>query len=90
MTLDEALERIGETQRCWVVWNDETGEGLAVRDANSTAQVSGHPADIQSLGVPVRSRWFESDQGPVGARVGGHRSRRRKEIETRRLVSSPG
>jgi hypothetical protein len=65
MTIDEALVKIRETQRCLVVWNSETGEILSVSGMNPHPEGKELFSRLGSMGdhgVPVRSRYLKSSR----------------------------
>jgi hypothetical protein len=65
MTIDEALLKIQETQRCFVVWNSETGEILSVsrmKEHPDGKELLSHLQDIGTFGSPVKARYFESSK----------------------------
>lgn len=63
MTIEEALDRVRRTQACWIVWNAATGEILSVTGTDPNAspeELFLHLQGLDSFGVPVRTRHFES------------------------------
>jgi len=63
MTIDEALEIASGTEKCWIVWNTDTGEILSVEEVQSGAGSGVLEPRIQGLSrfpVPVKSRYLES------------------------------
>jgi hypothetical protein len=64
MTIEEALLKIRETQRCWVVWNQWTGEILSVSEVSPQADgkevFSSHVARLGQYGCPVKARELDS------------------------------
>jgi hypothetical protein len=63
MTIDEALVKIRDTQRCFVVWNSETGEILSVSEMNPHPDGKELFSRLESMGdhgLPVKSRYFDS------------------------------
>lgn len=63
MTIDEALVKIRETQRCFVVWNSETGEILSVSEMNphpEGKELFSRLQDMGKPGAPAKARYFDS------------------------------
>jgi len=65
MTLDEAMAKIGQTDRCWLVWNSTTGEILDVVEINALAdrkKVFSNLTELGQYNVPVATRMLESSK----------------------------
>ncbi len=90
MTLEEALDEVRRTQACWIVWNAETGEILAVRGSDPGAgpeEYFRHLQGSNEFGVPTKTRYFES--GKVTRQVLEQERHETDRVQTRvRVLTS--
>jgi hypothetical protein len=65
MTIEEALQRVRELKKCFIVWREDTGEVVSVEDA-SDGSMKGFASRLQGMGekgpFPTSARFFDAGQ----------------------------
>ncbi|MGV3723245.1 MAG: hypothetical protein ACO1SX_20280 [Actinomycetota bacterium] len=87
MTINEALEAIDDGQACWIVWNTDSGEILAVSSLDPDASPEERARLLQELSgfdVPVKARYF--GPGDVTRQALLHERDETDRVKTRKSI----